>query len=759
MVEPRESLETYKRVGDSIKDELFKFDCLQVMESTDHYHFINNATGELRIPIIYASDSHHFSQIGNPNKISYIKMGMLSIESLYEAFHYPDTRIRFINNLPSIKPPRLKGIRIIGKESDDKSFFKNIVLGFSENLSCIIGPRGCGKSAIIDSIRYSMGYNRTLGEIDKVKDQVIDRQKNTLQESRIEILFEKVDGVTHKVLATYDEKEEYVSVVHDLDGNSLSITDVEGSGEYPLNLYGWNELELLGENPKSQRDNLDRFIKDLSQLKQERANQYFLLQENYNTCHHQLEILEKYFDPSLQKTSFIRLKEFEKEYDKLNTPEIEATFKLLDSINHKLSFIDKLKLQIETSNTQLANIPLVKFDTLLEKQKGEKEWCSEELLKRLNIKEYNDLAIRYKTELSGKLQGYLQILHETRNDLEKELSSANKNIKDKVGDNVSISADLRNNAKKRFDAATEQFESYKNELVHLDELLSTRREIIKSIKSLNDQIFATRNREISNIISKIQLVEDSNFRISLKLEQDNDRSDLLEYIQSNNHNISMPGQWKRKRIPELISNKLTPFQLSESLYTQDASAFINAMEIDGEEFSIDDKYAANYVSANKPFEEITDLGVIRYHIDKMDSIMQIEQIPFDDKFYIQLNDRPIQYCSPGQRCSAMLPIVTLTSDAPIIIDQPEDNLDNRLVSRAIFKILSKLKESRQIILATHNPNILVSGDSEQVIVLKSNGEVEDFGSIDKQSIVKNIIELMEGGKEAFERRRKKYDMV
>ena len=142
--------------------------------------------------------------------------------------------------------------------------------------------------------------------------------------------------------------------------------------------------------------------------------------------------------------------------------------------------------------------------------------------------------------------------------------------------------------------------------------------------------------------------------------------------------------------------------------------------------------------------------------NKLIKIFKIQEIPFDDEFYIELGGKPIQLCSPGQRCSAMLPIVTLTADAPIIIDQPEDNLDNRLVSRAVFKILSKLKETRQIIVATHNPNILVSGDAEQVVVLKNDGTVEDYGAIDYPEIVKNVISLMEGGEEAFQRRRKKY---
>ena len=173
-------------------------------------------------------------------------------------------------------------------------------------------------------------------------------------------------------------------------------------------------------------------------------------------------------------------------------------------------------------------------------------------------------------------------------------------------------------------------------------------------------------------------------------------------------------------------------------------------------YEIDADYAEQLCETNNPIENLASPGTVRYIRDKMNIIFKIEQIPFDDAFYIVLNDRPIQNCSPGQRCSAMLPIVTLTSDAPIIIDQPEDNLDNKLVSRAVFKILAKLKETRQIILATHNPNILVSGDAEQVVVLKSEGAVDEFGSIDEPAIVSNVIELMEGGKEAFKRRQTKY---
>ncbi|MEK7398599.1 MAG: AAA family ATPase, partial [Candidatus Poribacteria bacterium] len=119
--------------------------------------------------------------------------------------------------------------------------------------------------------------------------------------------------------------------------------------------------------------------------------------------------------------------------------------------------------------------------------------------------------------------------------------------------------------------------------------------------------------------------------------------------------------------------------------------------------------------------------------------------------------------SPGQRSSAMLPLILLVDDVPLVIDQPEDNLDNRLVGKMLVNLLADLKEKRQIIVATHNPNIVVSGDAEQVIVLDalsdSKGNCAQTGSIDEKEIIKSVIDLMEGGKEAFLIRERRYGLT
>ncbi len=286
------------------------------------------------------------------------------------------------------------------------------------------------------------------------------------------------------------------------------------------------------------------------------------------------------------------------------------------------------------------------------------------------------------------------------------------------------------------------------------------RSIIDRIKTLNEAIYSARKKGINEIRGKISIVTDTSFRIDLVLTREKDKDDFLAELVSNDMEIDHDEEWKRKKMPNLISDKLTPLAFADALLNNSPDKLVHSITFSENNIdyncSLDRKYASKLTGENFPYENIEDLDVRRYHYQKMKAILDLQNISFDDEFYVELNGKPIKNCSPGQRCSAMLPIVTLTSDAPIIIDQPEDNLDNRLVSKAIFRILSKLKERRQIIVATHNPNILVSGDAEQAVVLRDNGGIEKYGSIDEPSIIKNVVELMEGGKDAFERRKNKY---
>ena len=99
----------------------------------------------------------------------------------------------------------------------------------------------------------------------------------------------------------------------------------------------------------------------------------------------------------------------------------------------------------------------------------------------------------------------------------------------------------------------------------------------------------------------------------------------------------------------------------------------------------------------------------------------------------------------------------------LIIDQPEDDLDNTIVYEGLVKNLWNLKGKRQIIFATHNANIPVLGDADQIIVLHSpeNGKIllHCKGSVDDYAVKQSVMEIMEGGKEAFRKREEKYGQI
>jgi len=146
-------------------------------------------------------------------------------------------------------------------------------------------------------------------------------------------------------------------------------------------------------------------------------------------------------------------------------------------------------------------------------------------------------------------------------------------------------------------------------------------------------------------------------------------------------------------------------------------------------------------------------------------VFSLETASIDDQVKIELNVsaqngphfKDASELSRGQRCTALLPLLLARQTAPLIIDQPEDNLDNHFIYETIVESIKRLKPNRQMIFITHNANIPVLGDADLVVVLNSDGKkgfIEKSGSLDDCRA--EIIDLLEGGEEAFEQRRKRY---
>jgi hypothetical protein len=170
------------------------------------------------------------------------------------------------------------------------------------------------------------------------------------------------------------------------------------------------------------------------------------------------------------------------------------------------------------------------------------------------------------------------------------------------------------------------------------------------------------------------------------------------------------------------------------------------------------------------FEELTSFGrersrkILDAFRDSIDPLA-LEVIAIEDRVGIELNVSSVgapnfkdaSDLSRGQKCTALLPILLARRDSPLIIDQPEDNLDNHFIFETVVNAVQRLKRRRQMIFITHNANIPVLADADLVLVMNSDGRVgvvEKSGTVDECR--EQIIDLLEGGREAFQLRSQRY---
>lgn len=143
-------------------------------------------------------------------------------------------------------------------------------------------------------------------------------------------------------------------------------------------------------------------------------------------------------------------------------------------------------------------------------------------------------------------------------------------------------------------------------------------------------------------------------------------------------------------------------------------------------------------------------------------LYDLETVVPDDSLEITMvvrgESRPLSQLSKGQMATALLPLILREADYPLIVDQPEDDLDNAFVSERLIKRIRRLAETRQLIFVTHNANIPVLGNAEQVVVMEMDGPRRAVpcrvGSIDDRK--DDIIKILEGGRQAFRSRQDRY---
>lgn len=738
-------------------------------EDRAHYSVLLNSNGEQRrIPILLTLDAHSVEDLAKSERYTHIKMTGVSFGGLLAAFKMPHTRIRFKDDLPMAPSPQIVGMTLNSLASS--GFFEDATIAFAPNLNCVIGPRGSGKSTLIDALRYVFGYNRTLNSLEEdagLVKAIKGRQQQNLRDTIIRVFYRRKEGDVHVLEATFDPKSEYVTKVFTLDGHPVGVDDVEKCGDYPLRLFGWSEIETLGRNPIHQRQLVDRLIDNIGKRIEEREALRAAAKKNSAELMGLADSLNALFNRENQMVTHFT--EYTNDFARLNTPELAVQFSSLDLARRKQRALDAA---IESVDNHVQSVASHEPSQLLAEISRKIQTIGEEVAEWWT----NEAKASFPCdELIGKAGGAHSQALAAFGSLREAVVAIQTRVAHEIGGieqvirqalaadtRAQVEANQRTQAEARLARATAAREAYLSEYRNFETKLAERRQILDQLSAKQLEISGARSTQRASLVERLAKVKTNKFEISVDFRSGGDRSTLLEFLSNKGFLSNLGVQHKLRRWPEILSHSFDPVTLAQKVWAKDSLALAVTREIDGQAKSISEDEAAGIVDKRNPIAAHDGASIELVDKAKLQALLELEAAPWDDLVQITLNGQPVESLSPGQRSSAMLPLIALAESTPLVIDQPEDNLDIRLVGETIADILAYLKERRQVIAATHNSNIVVLGDAEQILVLdplgNCHGKVLDYGSIDCPPIIDQVLALLEGGKKAFCIRKERYDL-
>lgn len=769
------SSELASEVPEVLKDFIFDsgINAIEIHKSHDgkHYRWISKKDGQPKsLATVLAFDAHCCEAFNRPEKVTHIKMTSLGIDGLRNALQFSDTRIRFPQTLPSTTHPRLLGISIKGEHD---SFFSDVTIALAENLNCLIGVRGSGKSTIVEALRYVFGYNRTLDDLgDSMAKSIREMQRANLKGSIIRVAYRIASGEDRILQATFDEKDDYTTKCFTIDGESLDVADVETCGDYPLRLFGWSEIETLGRSPARQRELLDRLVVELGPVFQRRSQAHRALVSNRGDITRCVTDLQTTFEQ--HDRHIVRFREYTADFGKLNTEEVRGLFSSLDLAKAKLRLLNAIAANVNEQMAHFEELSSVslreRVDEIISTSGDElRQWWLTAELGALGIiaveADVSALARQAFERLSAfrtLLIARIDALQATTEEIEQGLQTSF----DKSGDDsMQRIADLRNNAERRLNAVAETRRVYLGHWERLRLLLSSRTEMSEELTHIQNEIAGIRakhNRDIEETLNRF--LPENRMKVSIDFRAGEDKRDyttaIVEVIPGRSNNPIVA------RLRQAATDLLNPVTCANMILESEYSSLVGKpTSLNDDDVALNADDIDKWESLCKPFEadEHADVPVLAEAGRKLDVILALHETKWDDFEMILLDGGPVNEKSPGQRASAMLPLIALAEKSPLVIDQPEDNLDKRLIGEVLMQVLAELKEKRQITVCTHDPNIVVGGDAEQVVVLKAEGSrrgmVEAHGSIDNEKIINTVVDLLEGGAAAFAARGRRYGLV
>jgi len=609
-------------------------------------------------------------------------------------------------------------------------FLQGLKLEFGDSLNCIIGGRGTGKTTVLEALRYALDRMPD-ANLDKSRHQAIEKLlQNNLGGGSVKVRIDTSEGASYTVARGFGE----APLVTNAEGKPVDI-NIGKDIIFGVDIYSQNQIEDIANDAFFQLQLIDKFIhREVDELERQIRDATKALEANAG------KILEarRSIDDLTEATRELpdiseKIRGFEKADDGGAGEALRKEHELKSLRAREMQVVDAVRSLYSGGIDGLGGVV-------------------QDLKQRFEDAFDVDFAPAPNREVVEKIRDGAQTAIET---VERHVETARAVLKTAQGDLTGIQAQLAERQglqEKQYRELVDKHEQERVKGVERTRLEQRHADLKTKEKKLLEKkaALATLHQEREKLRTRLSDLRDQRYQLRLRVAErlNTHLAPMIRVRVEQFGNMdeyrnlltqSMKGSGLRyAAIVDRAVERIPPAELASLVQKEDRATLERELDLD----------------ADRATRLIIQLK------DKPE-IFAIETVELHDRPILELKDgedyKDSASLSTGQKCTTILPILLIESERPLLIDQPEDNLDNAFVFETIVQSIGEVRGRRQLIFVTHNPNIPVLGDAARVFALRSTGRaasVANAGSVD--DVAQEIMTILEGGRAAFEARRKRY---
>lgn len=677
--------------------------------------------------LINAKDVAKGEDLNDVTACTLIKMTLPSLGALRQAFLDPGSRVRLVENAVAADHSRVVAV------AWDGGFLDGVRLHLSENLNAVVGGRGTGKSTVIETLRYAFGITPRGERALDAHQKIVAQNLGAGGRIYVHVVSAKHLGQTYTIIREYGAPAE----VRDASNrpSKLSPADLVPG----IEIIGHDEILEVTKDPNAVRHLIESFVPassaDTDVARAQLRNKLAENRTHLVTAHDQLEALQSALKklPKLeeqlalfrthgieQKLASEALVAREAELVRAFASEFTDTVEAADALDAALPSPIALPDDVDELPSAAAHKRMRASLSALSTDMREMVKRARERIEKARgeLSEQRAAVEKKAKEVRRDLDAVIKALPDTGGKTGKDLAQEFRQI---VAEAESIRPE-----QKKVDTIRMKLDRLKTDRVNLlAQWRDAERARLDVLRGAADTVSA------GPLSGKL--------RVSVRPA--GDRTAVKKFLQGIDGVGSKLVEWVD------AVDSLTVHGLVAGI-EQGKDALLALYQAAGLRASVAGALAGLVPAKRHELEEIELLPTVA---------IELNVAPADAPPIFKGLDQ----LSTGQRCTAVLYILLAKGTAPLVVDQPEDHLDNAFIADLIVQKLRETKLKRQFLFATHNANIPVLGDAELIAVLKADSRSakvgdEAVGSVDRPEIQRLAAEVLEGGHEAFIQRQRKY---